>query len=526
MKGMYNTNALEGFTNAVEGIRADQRAQDENRMRMRALDSQLATEKAERDLLPARLALDSKKLEYEMTIGKMDMLLKTASTVDVLQTNSLDRTIKTDQHGEWKDVTPLRKGMMNLEYQMASMNAFARTVEIGHQFRQWAQQDLYGPLYAMATFLTSIAPNLVQAANVIEKGDKEVKSRMGFVTERLVDKSKKDKNGDYLEFNGDNRGVIEWSNMATGRSGMRNPDDAVSGLAYSIAQDYGDRYRVVDKNGKAQYQPPTDGVDAGQGLQGARDNLYARHLIESVRGLDNALPGVQETQRAYTETAAGVEATIDELAATAKDPKLKREIMSKIDLLLYNSQESAQEELKSYLMEKGGTGLVIQVMGNDSVEGLRHHGYTLSGFARIQDGIPVFDNEQSDWRTGKTFVTARASKIWPNEMLSPDDFNSVLAAKANRDGTMKLLGETEDMLGLGANAAGDVFRRAMTTDLLKGIVESGGGTEDGTMPRNSWSMIRELGEETNKRLENYGLSIGAIDSVTAAAGYGSAYRGQ
>jgi hypothetical protein len=512
---MYNTNALETFLGAVEGVRSDQRAADENRMRMRALDSQLANEKAERDNLPLRLDLESRKLEYEMSVGKLDMLLKVAGTVDQLQTAQLGREVQTWQFGEAKAAAPYTRELMKLQYQMTAVDAYYQPYEKAQQLTKMYQQNLFGPVYALSTWLTAMGPTLLQHANVIDKTSEDMKARTKEVVDGLVDRFPSGpRAGEISGWRDDTQYINALANFSDKTNGQRDPEDAVSAMVGQISMDWGARHETRDEKGNVTYKFNDEQTSRAE-LRGASDGQVARFMVNQAASWK---PGKDERGSAeFAQARAKYDENVNALgesikiAATKADGTIDqakvKEINNKIDLLLYNNEDGAQAELSNYLVEVGGKGLAIQVMGSpNSALGLRDYGYNMISFSEIEGDRFKYTIEAGGPDKGRGLVESMSKRVMPDASLMPSNFEGIIESRVTGHRTLEIVRGMESTMMNGLDMGNLVIMRAMGDGVFD-VVKNGGKDETGRK-LDLFTLPGWFGQKLKGNIDNYSTGQG------------------
>lgn len=529
MQRMYNTDALQTFIGAVEGVRADQRAADENQMRMMALESQLATEQAERDLLPMRLELESKKLNYEMQMGKVDMLLKVAGSVDQLQTNQLSREVTTFELGEKQWASPYNRALMQLQYQDATLDSWYKPYYNAAKLEQMVQMNITGPLHAMAAWMTAQAPTLAYHANSIKNADDIILQRTSAFVDGLVDKNE---DGSVKGWKGRNKWIGGVAAGAVGAALPEDPNDAMASWGTRLADDWGESFKVVDENGNVSYKLP-DRAQSEATLRGANINLVTKGIIQAaLDSKSNLSAGPMEARGTYISARDAARKAIevaasstpvggDQSAPMVVNNEKVKEIQSKIDRYLYDTSEFGQNQLREYLFKTGGHNLVLAVMGKEGTSevNLRMAGFNMASFAEPDDKSLKFTSSKGGPLHGVDVASYMADQIIPPIQLNKDTFSGILEARTTRDNTIAAVRGLEGGMIGGLSFGDHLFRNslnAMTSGLFGGsfgkTAPPGGGKWDAT------SMNAHVGNIVNVNIENWMKGIESANT-TAYGGY-------
>jgi len=148
-KPLFNRYGAGDFLQAVDVIDQRQQRSEENQLRLMQMESQLADQRAERELLPRRLEIDSKKLEYEHELQKADIRFKGIGLVDQMANSISMRANIASEIKAREELTPVQVA----EYKSQTN---ARNTMLPHQIEglrltnELAQIQLgWAPLMAM-----------------------------------------------------------------------------------------------------------------------------------------------------------------------------------------------------------------------------------------------------------------------------------------------------------------------------------------------------------------------------------------
>lgn len=106
MARMFQNSALDSLTSSVNLLHQRQRTSEEGQMKMMQLNSQLATEQAERDLLPRRLKLEEERIGHQLNMEKAGFSLEVIGAHDQLKTSALNRSLARAQENRASKLAP------------------------------------------------------------------------------------------------------------------------------------------------------------------------------------------------------------------------------------------------------------------------------------------------------------------------------------------------------------------------------------------------------------------------------------
>lgn len=153
MPGIFRNSPVDSLTSAVNSLHERQRSAQQGQMQMMELESNLQEREAERKLLPERLALEEKRLDYEVKMGEMGMDIEVAKAGMQIVTQQLNNMTQLDQFIFDKSMRPFDVVKKRLENRMLAANAAYLPVELRLRTLQLEQMNNVNGIVALSTAL-------------------------------------------------------------------------------------------------------------------------------------------------------------------------------------------------------------------------------------------------------------------------------------------------------------------------------------------------------------------------------------
>lgn len=126
---MYNRRDPNDLLQTASIIDQQKQQSADNTLRLMQMEGQLEDQKLERTMLPKRLELDAKKLEYDAALQKMDSEYKYFGFIDSLATSYQTRKKTQLEMDQSKELFPLQRERLELDNQLAQIDIDFKPIE-------------------------------------------------------------------------------------------------------------------------------------------------------------------------------------------------------------------------------------------------------------------------------------------------------------------------------------------------------------------------------------------------------------